>query len=108
MERISQNVANTYATLEALGCDMPDEQNSDNLATTAGTSKVVMFKEQTLTEAQQTQSRKNIGAASAKEVSQISKQKVDGTGIKSIVKMTQAEYDSMASHNVDTLYVIVG
>lgn len=77
IDRISQNVANTYATLEALGCDMPDEKNSDSLAATAGTSKVVMFKEQTLTEAQQTQARKNIGAASAKEVSELSEQMND-------------------------------
>ena len=61
INRISQNVANTYAVLEAMGCEMPSEQNSDNLAPTAGTSKVVRYDAQTLTEAQKTQARKNIG-----------------------------------------------
>lgn len=42
------------------------------------------------------------------DISKLSGQKVDGTGIKSIVKKTQAEYDAMASHDANTLYVIVG
>ena len=56
IERIKQNVANTYAVLESLGCDMPSEKNSDNLVPTAGTSKVVLFKEQSLT----TEDRKSV------------------------------------------------
>lgn len=39
---------------------------------------------------------------------QLDKEKVDGIGIKAIVKKTQAEYDAMASHDANTLYVIVG
>lgn len=35
INRITQNIENTYAVLETLGADMPDEQNSDNLAATA-------------------------------------------------------------------------
>lgn len=35
INRITQNIENTYAVLETLGADMPDEQNSDNLAETA-------------------------------------------------------------------------
>ena len=62
VDRIKQNVANTYAVLDALGCEMPTEQNSDNLATTAGTSKVVRYDAQTLTDAQKEQARNNIGA----------------------------------------------
>lgn len=62
MSRISQNVANTYAVLEAMGCEMSSEQNSDNLAPTAGTSKVVRYDVQNLTEEQKEQARKNIGA----------------------------------------------
>ena len=46
--------------------------------------------------------------ANETKVSELSEQKVDGTGIKSIVKKTQAEYDAMASHDANTLYVIVG
>lgn len=62
ISRIEQNVANTYAVLEALGADMPSEQNSDNLAPTAESAKVVLYKPQTLTEAEKAQARENIGA----------------------------------------------
>ena len=65
IDRIEQNVANTYAVLGALGADMPAEQNSDNLATTAGTAKAVLYSAQTLTEAQKAQARANIGINSA-------------------------------------------
>ena len=61
IDRIAQNVANTYAALEALGADMPEEQTSDNLSATAGTAKVVLYKEQTLTDEQKAQARNNIG-----------------------------------------------
>lgn len=81
IDRITQNISNTYAVLEALGCDMPDEQNSDNLAPTAGTSKVVLYNEQTLTEEQQTQARTNIGAASAEDVSKLSEEIDDYIGV---------------------------
>lgn len=40
IDRIEQNIANTYAVLQVLGADMPANQNSDNLATTAGSVKV--------------------------------------------------------------------
>lgn len=62
LDRIEQNIANTYAVLDALGADMPSEQNSDNLAPTAGTAKAVLYSEQELTPEQQAQARKNIGA----------------------------------------------
>ena len=52
IDRIKQNIANVYAVLTALGADLPDEQNSDNLATTAGTAKVLLFIKQVLTDAQ--------------------------------------------------------
>lgn len=42
-DRIAQNVKNTYAVLQALGADMPSEQNSDNLSATAGTVKLNRF-----------------------------------------------------------------
>lgn len=74
MDRIAQNIANTYDVLDALGADMPAEQNSDNLAVTAGSAKAVLYKEQTLTDAQKTQARTNIGAASAVEVGKLSDQ----------------------------------
>ena len=46
--------------------------------------------------------------ATKEQFNQLSQEKVAGTGIKNIVKKTQAEYDAMASHDAETLYVIVG
>lgn len=37
IDRINQNVANTYAVLEGYGATMPTERNSDNLSATAAT-----------------------------------------------------------------------
>jgi hypothetical protein len=45
IDRIEQNVANTYSVLGALGADMPTEQNSDNLAKTTGSVKAVLYSE---------------------------------------------------------------
>lgn len=68
IDRLKQNVANAYAVLDAMGCDMPSEQNSDNLASTAGTSKVVRYDAQTLTDTQKEQARNNIGAVSTASI----------------------------------------
>ena len=68
ISRITQNVANTYAVLGALGADLPEEQNSDNLAATAGTAKALLYSEQSLTEEQQAQARENIGAVSDESI----------------------------------------
>ena len=38
IDRIEQNVANTYAVLAGLGADMPTEQNSDNLSAAAASA----------------------------------------------------------------------
>lgn len=81
IDRINQNVANTYAVLSALGADMPNEQSSDNLATTAGTAKAVLHSKQTLTATQQAQARTNIGAASQEEVRQLSENKANKQGL---------------------------
>lgn len=71
IDRIEQNVANTYAVLKGLGADMPSEQNSDNLPETAGTTKAVLYSAQNLTKAQKTQARENIGAVSQADVSEV-------------------------------------
>lgn len=68
ISRITQNVANTYAVLGALGADLPEAQNSDNLAATAGTAKALLYSEQSLTEEQQAQARENIGAVSDESI----------------------------------------
>lgn len=67
INRIQQNIENTYAVMEALGADLPEEQTSDNLSATAGTAKPVLYKEQTLTEDEKAQARANIGAAAVGE-----------------------------------------
>lgn len=68
IDRIQQNIANTYTVLSALGAETPAEATSDNLATTAGNVKVVRYDAQTLTDAQKAQARTNIGAASSASV----------------------------------------
>lgn len=62
VDRIKANVANTYSVLESAGAEMPEEQTSDNLPDTAASISAVLYgKAQTLTEAQKTQARENIG-----------------------------------------------
>ena len=62
INRINENVANTYSVLSEAGADMPATMNTDNLPNTAASIKSVLYgKAQTLTEAQKTQARKNIG-----------------------------------------------
>ena len=70
MERIGNNINNTYQVLESAGAEMPSEANSDNLPATAQTIKAVLYgKAQTLTEAQKAQARANVGALSAADLS---------------------------------------
>lgn len=82
IDRIEQNVANTYAVLAGLGADMPTEQNSDNLAETAGSTKAVLYSEQTLTDEQKAQVRNNIDAIGIDELAYVTPQmygaKADG------------------------------
>lgn len=59
--RIQENVTDTYSTLSELGADMPETQNTENLASTATTIKALLYTEQSLTEEQQLQARENIG-----------------------------------------------
>lgn len=72
VNKIKQNVANTYAVLYGMGADAPVEETSDNLAATAGTTKVIRYDKQTLTAEQKLQARTNIDAASTEEVSRLS------------------------------------
>lgn len=62
VERINENIANTYNVLESAGATMPAEANSDNLASTAQSISAVLYgKNQSLTETQKAQARNNIG-----------------------------------------------
>lgn len=70
MERIGNNINNTYAVLASAGAEMPAESNSDNLPATAQTITAVLYgKAQTLTETQKSQARENIGALSEADIS---------------------------------------
>ena len=62
INRINENVANTYSTLEEAGATMPQNRNSNNLPGTASSISAVLYgKEQALTPEQQEQARQNIG-----------------------------------------------
>lgn len=62
IDRINQNVSDTYSTLSDLGADMPSTQSTDNLAeTVAGVKAVLYGKAQSLTDDQKQQARENIG-----------------------------------------------
>ena len=74
MQKISQSIANAYAILYGMGATPPAEESAENLAETAGTTKVVRFDVQELSEEQQEQARTNIGAASAEEVERLSEE----------------------------------
>lgn len=62
LDRIDQNIANTYNVLEQAGAEMPQSRNSNNLPETAASISAVLYgKAQSLTPEQQKQARKNIG-----------------------------------------------
>ena len=63
IDRINENVANTYSVLAEAGANMPQTMNTDNLSETAVSIKAVLYgKDQGLTDAQKNQARQNIGA----------------------------------------------
>jgi hypothetical protein len=70
IDRIEQNVANTYSVLNDLGADMPAAQNTDNLSNTAASVKAVLYIPQTLTADQKAQARENIGAINETELTE--------------------------------------
>lgn len=61
IDRISQNVVNTYSVLEDAGAVMPASLTTQNLPDTAASIQAVLFKEQTLTKEQKVQARNNLG-----------------------------------------------
>ena len=70
IDRINENVANTYDVLEGYGAEMPQTRNTANLPQTAASVKAVLFNEQNLTEAQKAQARQNIGAISTAQATE--------------------------------------
>lgn len=77
LERIESNVAAAYAAAAEQGADLPEAQNTENLAKTVESIKSVKFTEQALNEDQQAQARSNIGAASQADIKQLSSEKVN-------------------------------
>lgn len=66
IDRIEQNVENTYDVLEEAGAVMPETRNSNNLAETAASICAVLYgKEQSLTKEQKAQVQRNIGVVGA-------------------------------------------
>lgn len=69
IDRINQNIANTYSVLNNAGATAPAVANSDNLANTAASISAVLYgKSQSLSEAQKEQARTNIGALAESEL----------------------------------------
>lgn len=68
LDRIDQNIANTYNVLEQAGAEMPQTRNSNNLPETAASISAVLYgKKQNLTEEQKAQARENVGAVSQED-----------------------------------------
>lgn len=67
IDRINENVVNTYSVLEGYGAEMPQTRNTANLPRTVANIKAVLYNAQTLTEAQKAQARQNIGAIATAE-----------------------------------------
>ena len=62
IDRIVENVANTYNVLSEVGAEMPQTRNSNNLPGTAASISAVLYgKEQQLSDEQKEQARSNIG-----------------------------------------------
>ena len=69
IDRIEQNVANTYSVLAEVGAPMPASMDSDNLAGTAANISAVLYnKAQSLTNNQQAQGRNNINAITGSDL----------------------------------------
>lgn len=69
IDRINQNIADTYSVLNDAGAAMPTAANSENLAATAaGIAAVLYNKDQGLSDAQKEQARTNIGALAESEL----------------------------------------
>jgi hypothetical protein len=69
IDRINQNIANTYSVLNDAGAVAPAVANSDNLPNTAASISAVLYgKAQSLSDTQKEQARNNIGALAESEL----------------------------------------
>ena len=93
IDRINQNLANTYSVLEETGATMPQARNSANLPETAASIKAVLYgKEQSLSAAQKAQARQNIGAVSEDETPKVFYVNIDTANM--TVDKTDAEIEA--------------
>ena len=78
IDRIVQNVSDTYSVLENMGATMPEEQNTDNLSNTAANITAVLYgKAQRLTDEQKALAQANIGIDS--NIFETKQDKITGT-----------------------------
>lgn len=69
IDRINQNIADTYSVLNEAGAETPTTANSENLADTAASISAVLYnKDQGLSDTQKEQARSNIGALAESEL----------------------------------------
>lgn len=69
IDRINQNIADTYSVLNDAGAATPAAANSENLAETAASISAVLYnKNQGLSDTQKAQARSNIGALAESEL----------------------------------------
>ena len=69
IDRINQNIADTYSVLNDAGAATPAAANSENLAETAASISAVLYnKDQGLSDTQKEQARTNIGALAESEL----------------------------------------
>ena len=95
INRIAENVSNTYEVLSGLGAEMPAEANSDNLPGTAASVSAVLYgKAQSLSAEQKAQARTNIGAAAASDGGQIG-------DLDSIIFITVEDIDEICNPQPD-------
>ena len=69
LNRINQNIADTYSVLNDAGAATPTAANSENLASTAASISAVLYnKSQSLSDVHKAQARANIGALAESEL----------------------------------------
>lgn len=62
LDRVKSNIADAYDTLESMGAEMPEDENTENLAATAATlGTAVRYSAQAPTAEEQAQARANLG-----------------------------------------------
>lgn len=102
IDRINNNIANTYATLNEAGATMPAAANSNNLSSTAASIAAVLYnKAQGLSDTQKQRARNNIGAISEVDVPKKGVDYFTPADIESIVQQVIAAMGTPVFGTVD-------